>query len=69
MDGLIGYVLAKGYVDKTLTGVGAIRGASCQIHSITPVAGGNNVVFSWVDNSGSTHLSTPMFVANALHSS
>ena len=64
MDGLIGYVLAKGYVDKTLTGVGAIRGASCQIHSITPVAGGNNVVFSWVDNSGSTHLSTPMFVAD-----
>lgn len=64
MDGLIGYVLAKGYVDKTLTGVGAIRGASCQIHSITPVAGGNNVVFSWVDNSGSTHLSTPMFVTD-----
>ena len=64
MDGLIGYVLAKGYVDKTLTGVGAIRGASCQIHSITPVAGGNNVVFSWVDNSGSTHLSAPMFVAD-----
>lgn len=64
MDGLIGYVLAKGYVDKTLTGVGAIRGASCQIHSITPVAGGNNVVFSWVDNSGSTQLSAPMFVAD-----
>ena len=64
MDGLIGYVLAKGYVDKTLAGTGAIRGASCQIHSITPVAGGNNVVFSWVDNSGSIQLSAPMFVAD-----
>ena len=64
MDGLIGYVLAKGYVDKTLAGTGAIRGANCQIHSITPVEGGNNVVFSWVDNSGSTQLSAPMFVAD-----
>lgn len=64
MDGLIGYVLAKGYVDKTLVGTGAIHGASCQIHSITPVTGGNNVVFSWVDNSGSTQLSAPMFVAD-----
>ena len=64
MDGLIGYVLAKGYVDKALAGTGAIRGASCQIHSITPVAGGNNVVFSWVDDSGSIQLSAPMFVAD-----
>lgn len=64
MDGLLGYILAKGYVNQTLTGMGALVGSACQIKSITSVKGGNNIVFTWKDNTGVSHDSVPMFVAD-----
>ena len=62
MDGLIGYVLAKGYVNNTVKGMGALRGAACEIQSITPIVDGNKIIFTWKDNTGTVHVSDPMIV-------
>lgn len=48
------YILAKRYTDQVIIGAGAIKGASCQIKSIEPVEGGNNIIFEWVYSDGST---------------
>lgn len=48
---------SKKYTKDSLQGVGAIAGKSCQIQSITPIAGGNRITFLWVDNSGIEHTS------------
>ena len=47
----------KQYVDDTIEGAGAVAGKPCQIQSITPITGGNRVVFLWVDNAGTSHTS------------
>lgn len=53
--------LAKIYVKKTLQGMGALKGKNATIQSITQVAGGNNVVFSWTLDDGTVKTQT-MFV-------
>lgn len=46
------YALSKKYTDKSIEGLGAIKGADCRIESITPTENGNIVVFSWTGTSG-----------------
>ena len=46
------YALSKKYTDKTVEGLGVIKGADCRIESITPTGNGNIVVFSWTGTSG-----------------
>lgn len=50
---------AISYVKKTLAGMGALKGANCQIQSITydPSARANTVVFLWKDNNDVSHTS------------
>lgn len=55
--------LAKKYVDDTANGLGAVKGSSATIESITPVEGGNNVTFAWIGADGKKQTQT-MFVAN-----
>lgn len=52
------YILSKRYIDGVISGAGAIRGAPCQIQSIEPVEGGNQVTFLWELNDGSTQSET-----------
>ena len=52
MTGLNAYVLSKKYTDKSIEGLGAIKGADCRIESITPTKDGNIVVFSWTGTNG-----------------
>ena len=49
---------AMGYTKASLEGIGALKGAPCQIQSITPITGGNRVTFLWVDDSEVEHTST-----------
>lgn len=49
--------VSKKYTKDSLQGIGAIAGKSCQIQSITPIAGGNRITFLWVDDSGIEHTS------------
>ena len=49
---------SKAYTEETVAGAGAIKGAPCQIQSITEITGGHRVTFLWVDNEGTSHTST-----------
>ena len=57
------YGASKKYIDDSLIGVGALKGAPCQIESITPTSTGKVVTFKWVDDNGESHTST-LFVEN-----
>ena len=50
--------LLKTYVNQSLVGVGALKGAPCKIKSITEITGGKKVEFEWMDDLGNTHTST-----------
>lgn len=58
MDGIIAYALAKKYVEESLIGVGAIKGAPCTIKEITPTSDGNKITFEWTDTLGAKHTSS-----------
>ena len=44
--------VAKSYTDKSIEGVGIIKGKNCTIKDISPITGGNRVTFNWETDSG-----------------
>ena len=52
MDGIIALNQAKKYTQKSLDGLGALKGANCVIESVETVPEGNRVTFSWIGISG-----------------
>ena len=55
MDGIIAYILSKKYVDNTVIGMGAIKGAACQVQSINKVGKTTTITLKWEDNVGGIH--------------
>ncbi len=55
MDGIIAYILSKKYVDNTVIGMGAIKGAACQVQSINKVGKTTTITLKWEDNVGGVH--------------
>lgn len=55
-DEIIG--MLKSYISKTLVGMGALKGASCQIKSIVKTGNLNTVTFVWTDTEGTSTEST-----------
>lgn len=51
------------YVNETLVGMGALKGANCRIQSITKSGSVNTVVFVWTDTEGEDH-TNPMLVSD-----
>jgi hypothetical protein len=49
--------MLKSYVSKSLVGMGALKGANCQIESIAEVTGGQKITFLWVDTNNVGHRS------------
>lgn len=49
---------AKSYTNNAIAGVGAIKGAPCQIQSVEDIEGGHRVTFLWIDNNSQSHTST-----------
>lgn len=49
---------AKAYINKLADGLGAVKGAPCQIKSITEVDNGHEVTFSWIGTSGAEETSS-----------
>lgn len=49
--------MLKSYVQKSLVGVGALKGAPCKIQSITDGDGFHTVKFEWTDDGGTSHTS------------
>lgn len=60
---IVTLALAKKYADEVIAGGGSVQGKNCTIESITPVDGGNNVVFAWYEDDGTAKTQT-MFVAD-----
>jgi len=55
---IIAYALSKKYTEETADALGAVKGASCRIDSITKVDGENIVRFKWIGDSGAVKYST-----------
>lgn len=47
--------VARGYVKRSLDGVGALKGSPCTIKSVTPTADGQKITFSWIGTSGTEY--------------
>ena len=52
------YALAKKYTDKTVEGLGAIKGANCVVKETKTVDGGTEVTFEWTGTSGTKETTT-----------
>lgn len=57
MNGTTAYVLARKYVKDTANKLGALKGAPCQIESITQDNGLYTITFKWEDALGTTRTS------------
>lgn len=55
MDGVIAYILSKNYTKNTVIGMGAIKGAPCQVQDITKVDKTTTVTLKWEDNDENVH--------------
>ena len=60
---IVTYALSKKYTEKSLKGVGALKGAPCRVTAIEEVEGGNKITLSWTDMDGKT-LSESLIVKN-----
>lgn len=58
MNAIEAYLLARAYTNQALEGAGALKGAACQIKSITSITGGHRVTFEWEDSEGETSTET-----------
>ena len=58
---IVTYAMAVNCIERSLDGLGVLKGSPCQIKSITPTSGGNTVTFEWTGDSG-TKQTTTMFV-------
>ena len=47
--------LCKKYVNESLVGIGAIKGAPCEIQSVNKVSGVTTVTLKWTDTTGVNH--------------
>lgn len=56
MNGLTSLAASKSYTNESLDGMGALKGAACQITSITDIEGGHRINFLWLDNSEVEHI-------------
>ena len=55
MNGIVSYVLSKKYTDDTVIGMGALKGAPCQVKSINKVDETTTITLEWVDNLDISH--------------
>lgn len=56
---ILSYILSKKYTQSSLVGMGALKGASATIQSITNNPNGtHDIVFEWEDNEGNTYTNT-----------
>ena len=60
---IVTYALSKKYTEKSLKGVGALKGAPCRVTAIEEVEDGNKITLSWTDIDGKT-LSESLIVKN-----
>lgn len=52
---VVSWLLARKYVDKSLIGIGALKGAPCKVKSVVKTDGMTTVTLSWKDDLGVSH--------------
>lgn len=55
MDGIVALLLSKKFTKDTVIGMGAIKGAPCQVQSINKVNKTTTITLKWEDNVGGSH--------------
>ena len=55
MDGVVAYLLSRKFTKDTVIGMGAIKGAPCQVQSINKVDKTTTITLKWEDNVGGVH--------------
>ena len=55
MDGIVAYLLSKKFTKDTVVGMGAIKGAACQVQSVNKVGKITTITLKWEDNVGTSH--------------
>ena len=65
MNGSVALNQAKKYTDKSLQGLGSIKGSPCTIKSVTEVNNGTEIIFEWKSQQGISETST-IFVENGV---
>lgn len=55
MDGIVALLLSKKFTKDTVIGMGAIKGAACQVQSINKVGKTTTITLKWEDNNGGIH--------------
>ena len=63
MNGSVALSQAKKYTDKSLQGLGSIKGSPCTIKSVTEENNGTEIIFEWENQKGISETST-IFVEN-----
>lgn len=51
---IVSYILSKSYTDKTVIGLGAIKGANCTIQNVVHENGKTIITFQWTANDDTT---------------
>ena len=65
MNGSVALNQAKKYTDKSLQGLGSIKGSPCTIKSVTEINNGTEIIFEWKSQQGISETST-IFVENGV---
>ena len=52
MNEITAYALSKKYTNKSIEGLGSIKGADCRVESVDPIPGGNKITLSWMGTNG-----------------
>jgi len=55
MTGNAAYVLSKKYTNDSLVGIGALKGAPCEVQSVNKVGSTTTVTLKWTDTNGIDH--------------
>lgn len=55
MDGIVALLLSKKFTKDTVIGMGAIKGAACQVQSINKAGKTTTITLKWEDNVGGVH--------------
>lgn len=55
MTGTVAYALSRKYIEDSLIGIGALKGAPCEVDSITKTDGTTTITLKWTDTTGTDH--------------
>lgn len=58
MNGTTAYILSRKYTNDTVIGLGALKGAPCEVDSVVRDGETTTVTLKWIDDNGNEHLTS-----------